>query len=89
LKFVCQDIENKIASLDALIAENSVAADIECGISSLSTAGLISDASSSKDNNMIQYDMNLSTLDGSNSKKRRVSLEESSIVYSEDLIIID
>jgi hypothetical protein len=31
LKLVCQDFENKIASLDALIAENSVAADIECG----------------------------------------------------------
>ena len=88
LKFVCQDFENKIASLDALIAENSVAADIECGISSISTAAHISDTSS-KDNNMIQKDLKASSLDGSNTKKRRVSLEESSIVYSDDLIIID
>ena len=88
MKFVCQDIENQIASLDALIAENSVAADIECGRSSISIAGHISDTSS-KDNNMIEKDLKASSLDDSNTKKRRVSLEESSIVYSDDLIIID
>lgn len=75
--------------MDALIAENSVAADIECGRSSISTVVLISDTTSSNDN-MIEKDLKASSFDGSKTKKARVSLEESSsIVYSDDLIIID
>jgi hypothetical protein len=74
--------------LDALIAENSVAADIECGRSSIGTAGLPSDTCS-KDINMIETDLKVSSLDGSYSKKLRVSLEESRIVHSDDVIIID
>ena len=88
MKLVCQDFENKIASLDALIAENFVAADIECGRSSIATSVLPSDTCN-KDFNMIESDLKVSSLDGSNTKKRRVSLEESSTVYSDDLIIID